>query len=334
MRNPKGKVSLFSGSRPPGAGRSATFGFRLVCLFILLGAVGGYQTASGQDYNVSLDDYQTFGRKAPMTLGSSFSTLGNFSPLENPADLAFVTDNRIAFGFSASGQGVGNYLNFVAPNFSISGAVQDCENDSGYTHTKKLLQFSFGFAIGDPAPPESWALAFGLALNPKSDAVEKFFGSDTSEALAVNIGGVFKIGRSKIELNILDIVLSGDEGYRMRFIFGYRTVTRFGMRLAVQGMPGTGYGASDESNLGLKMGLAQSFFNGRLDSRVQLVSFFDGDMNATMQCITGGVGYRLKPKKVRGVIAALLDTEFSYTMSFLAIPNIIGTHMFAVVKYF
>ncbi len=333
MGIPKVIASPFSGLRLPRTGRAAAFGSRLVCLLLLLGAMGGYQTASGQDYNVSLDDYETFGRKAPMTLGSSFSTLGHFSPLENPADLAFVTDNRIAFGFSASGQGVGNYLNFVAPNFSISGAAQDCQNDSRYTHTKKLLQFSFGFAIGDPAPPEGWALAFGLALNPKSDAVDKFFGSDTSEALAVNIGGVLKIGRSKIELNILDI-LPSDTTYPIRFILGYRTVTRFGLRLAVQGMPGTGYGASDESNLGLKMGLAQSFFNGRLDSRVQLVSFFDGDMNATMQCITGGVGYRLKPKKVRGVIAALLDTEFSYTMSFLAIPNIIGTHMFAVVKYF
>ncbi|MBA7645960.1 hypothetical protein ES703_53720 [subsurface metagenome] len=349
MRNLKGTVFPFSGSRPPGTGRTATFGSRLACLFILLGAMGGYQTASGQNvkYNVSLDDYKTFGRKAPMTLGSSFSTLGHFSPLENPADLAFVTDNRIAFGFSAGGQGVGNYLNFIAPNFSISGAAQDCENDSGYTHTKKLLQFSFGFAIGDPAPPEGWALAFGLALNPKSDAVETLFRYDTAQvaiativgdttrALAANIGGVFKIGRSKIELNILDIELFSDSTkYPIRFVLGFRTVTRFGLRLAVQGMPGKGYGASKESILGLKMGLAQSFFNGRLDSRVQLVSFFDGDMNATMQSITGGVGYRLKPKKVRGVIAALLDTEFSYTMSFLAVPNIIGTHMFAIVKYF
>ena len=98
MRNPKGTIFPFSGSRPPGAGRSATFGSRLACLLILLGAVGGCQTLFGQEYNLSFDDYKTFGRKAPMTLGSTFSTLGHFTPLENPADLAFVTDNRIAFG--------------------------------------------------------------------------------------------------------------------------------------------------------------------------------------------------------------------------------------------
>ena len=46
------------------------------------------------------------------------------------------------------------------------------------------------------------------------------------------------------------------------------------------------------------------------------------------------MGYRLKPTNVSGVLAALLDTEFSYTLSFLALPNIIGTHMFALVKYF
>ena len=267
---------------------------------ILLGAVGGCQTLFGQEYNLSFDDYKTFGRKAPMTLGSSFSALGHFSPLENPADLAFVTDNRIAFGFSASGQGVGNYLNFVAPNFSISGAAQNCLNDSGYTHEKKLLQFSFGFAIGDPAPPESWALALGLVLNPKSDGMETLFlpdtdlvaiAGDTTQALAANVGAVFKLGRSKIELNILDIELFSDSTrYPIRFVLGFRTVTRFGMRLAVQGMPGTGYGTSDESLLGLKIGLAQSFFNARLDTRLQLVSFFDNSGQATMQNITGGVG--------------------------------------------
>ncbi len=345
MRNPKGTIFPFSGSRPPGAGRSATFGSRLACLLILLGAVGGCQTLFGQEYNLSFDDYKTFGRKAPMTLGSTFSTLGHFTPLENPADLAFVTDNRIAFGLLASGQGIGNYLNFVAPNFSISGAAQDCRNDSGQTHEKKLLQFSFGFAIGDAASPEGWALALGLALNPKSDGIETLFHTDTNDvvvydcdgdtarALAANIGAVFKLGRSKIELNILDI-LPSDTTYPRRYILGFRTVTRFGMRLAVQGMPGTGYGPSDESFLGLKMGLAQSFFNARLDTRLQLVSFFNSSMQATMQSITGGVGFRLKPTNASGVLAALLDTEFSYTLSFLAVPNIIGTHMLAVVKYF
>ncbi len=343
MRKSKGTVFPFSGSCSSGTGRSAAYGSSLVCLFMLFGAVGGCQTLLGQD-NLSYNDYKIFGRKAPMTLGSSFSALGHFSPLENPADLAFVTDNRIAFGFSASGQGVGNYLNFVAPNFSISGAAQGCQNDSGQTHTKKLLQFSFGFAIGDPAPPEGWALALGLVLNPKSDGMETLFlpdtdlvaiAGDTTQALAANVGAVFKLGRSKIELNILDIELFSDSTrYPIRFVLGFRTVTRFGMRLAVQGMPGTGYGTSDESLLGLKIGLAQSFFNARLDTRLQLVSFFDNSGQATMQNITGGVGYRLKPTGVSGVLAALLDMEFSYTLSFLAVPNIIGTHMLAVVKYF
>lgn len=322
----------------------------LVGLAMLLGGVVYPQTLFGQDgeYNLTMDDYTIFGRKAPMTLGSSFSALGSFSPYENPADLAFVMDNSIALNLSASDRGLGHHISFTGPNFSLSSAFQESKNANDNPLTKKLLRFSFGFALGDPAPPESRALAFGLALNPKSDVLRYpvtdtlsadtidvyNWNADTVQALAANFGVVVKLGRSKIELNILDIVLSDDEGYKMRFVLGYRTVTQFGLRLAVQGMPGTGYGGTDTTSFGLKIGLAQSLFDGRLDSRLQLESFFNGTGKATMQCITGGVGYRLKPKNVSGALASLLDTEFSYTLSFLAVPNIIGTHMFALVKYF
>lgn len=323
--------SLFKHLRQ-GTGRPILLHTGLVGLAILLSPIGGFQTVFGQEYDVTRDDYTIFGRKVPMTLGSSFSALGWFSPYENPADLAFVMDNSIAFNLAASDRGTGQHISFTGPNFSLSSAIQDRQNENGNTHTKKLLRFSFGFALGDPASVESRALALGLAINRKSDAVEALF-PDSAEALAANVGGVFKIGRSKIELNILDIKLSGDGEYEMRFVFGYRTVTRFGLRLAIQGMPGTGYGI-DTTSFGLKIGLAQSLFNARLDSRLQVESFFSGEGEATMQCITGGVGYRLKPKNVRGALASLLDTEFSYTLSFLAVPNVIGTHMFALVKYF
>ncbi|MCH8838401.1 MAG: hypothetical protein IIA60_11490 [Candidatus Marinimicrobia bacterium] len=313
------------------AGRPVLLNAGLVGLAILISPLGGLQKVFGQDYKGTTDDYTIFGRKAPMTLGSSFSALGSFSPYENPADLAFVMDNSVAFNLSASDRGLGHHISFTGPNFSLSSAFQEGRNETENSHAKKLLSFSFGFALGDPASVESWALALGLAINRKSDAVEGLLVTDTVEALTASLGAVFKIGQSKIELNILDLKLSGDDGYEMRFVLGYRTVTRFGLRLAFQGMPGTGY---DQSNFGLKIGLAQSLFNARLDSRLQLVSFFSEEGEATMQNITAGVGYRLKPKNVRGALASLLDTEFSYTLSFLAVPNVIGTHMFALVKYF
>ena len=131
----------------------------------------------------------------------------------------------------------------------------------------------------------------------------------------------------------MDVHLAGDDRYPTRFVLSYRTVTSFGLRLAIQGLPGTGYGVVPAA-FGLRLGLAQSFLNGRLDSRLQLGSFYDTHLVATMQSLTAGVGYRLKPSKVGGAMSSLLDTEFSYTLSFLYKPNIIGTHMFAIAKYF
>ncbi len=326
-----------------GSGTSRLSANRVV-LFILFGWVAGHQTVSGQGYDMTGNDYQTFGRKVPMSLASSFSALARFSPYENPADLAFVTDNSISIDLPVSDRGSGYNISFTGPNFSLYSAAQAGRPESGNLHLKKLLGFSFGLAFGDPAPPESRALALGLAIHRKSDAAESVFDTtggstvtEITEALTATIGGIIKLGRSQIEINIIDLVLSGDQMYPMRVVLGYRTYTDFGLRLAVQGMPGAGYAISNstgESSFGLKVGLAQTFFNARLVSRLQLVSFFDNQGDATMQNITGGVGYRMKPGKVRGVLAALLDTEFSYTLSFLAVPNIIGTHMIALVKYF
>ena len=266
-----------------GTGRPVLLHTGLVGLAILISPLGGLQKVLGQDYEGTTDDYTIFGRKTSMTLGSSFSSLGGFSPYENPADLAFVMDNSIAFNVSASDRGLGHHISFTGPNFSLSSAFQEGQNKQGNTHTKKLLRFSFGFALGDPASVKGWALALGLAINRKSDAVEGLLVTDTVEVLTASLGAVFKIGQSKIELNILDLKLSGDDGYELRFVLGYRTVTRFGLRLAFQGMPGAGY---NHSNFGFKIGLAQSLFNARLDSRLQMESFFNGKGDATMQSIT------------------------------------------------
>ena len=344
MRTPAGTVSAGSSMSLRTTSDVARFVRSVLCCCVVLVLTGAYQVASGQDNSLSLNDYEFFGRKVPMTLGSSFGTLGSFTPYENPAELAFVNDNRIAIDRSISPRGAGIHVSLSAPNFSISGAVQDSKNDTNFVHTKNLLLFSFGFAIGDPSAASSRAIALGLALNPKSDLLavnDVFFGDtlmnggmDSVKALALVLGGIIKLGNSRISIAIHDLVLAGDKEYPVRIVLGYQTITRFGLRLAFQGMPGTGYGPSSNSTLGLKLGLAQSFFNGRLDSRVQLESFFDDSGEATMQSITGGVGYRMKPRRLAGGLAALLDTEFSYTLSFLAVPNVIGTHMFGLVKYF
>ncbi len=312
---------------------------------LVLGLTGAGQKAAGQEQTHSINDYEFFGRKVPMTLGSSFGALGSFSPYENPAELAFVNDNRIAIDRSISPRGEGIHVSLSAPNFSISGATQESRNDADFVHTKNLLLFSFGFSLGDPSAAGSRAIALGLALNPKSDELvgnggffadtAQIASEDTVKALATVLGGILQLGKARFSLAVHDLVITGDrEDYPIRIVLGFQTITRFGLRMAFQGLPGTGYGPSGQTSLGLKMGLAQSFFNARLDSRVQLESFFDDSGEATLQSITGGVGYRMKPRRIAGGLAALLDTEFSYTLSFLAVPNVIGTHMFGLVKYF
>ena len=50
-----------------------------------------------------------------------------------------------------------------------------------------------------------------------------------------------------------------------------------------------------------------------------------------MQNISGGVGYRpLVPIEY----SFLQDIEFSYALSFLALPKNVGTHVLTLTKYF
>lgn len=51
-----------------------------------------------------------------------------------------------------------------------------------------------------------------------------------------------------------------------------------------------------------------------------------------MQNISASIGYRLNPKK--GTRTFLKDVEFSYALSFLALPRNVGTHMLVITKYF
>jgi hypothetical protein len=85
------------------------------------------------------------------------------------------------------------------------------------------------------------------------------------------------------------------------------------------------------SDLGLNIAAEQSLFNHRLVSRVQLTSFFDGS-NATMQNVSGGIGYR--PRFKNNKLLFLEDLEISYSLSFLSLPVNIGIHLVVITKYF
>ncbi len=303
-------------------------------LFCLLVGAGGHQIARGQP-DMIYEDYLIFGRKSPITLGSSFSALARYNPFENPADLAFVSENKIVFDVSSSSRGSGAHISFSAPNFGLSSATQSVLNANGILHTKKLLRYSYGIALGDVTSPISRAISLGISLDRSLDMLGSELIIDSAQVLTAVLGGVFKFGPSRLGITVMHIPLHGDFGSsRTRFVLAYQTVTSFGLRLGIQGLPGTGYGKEDPAAFGLRFGLAQSFLNGRLDSRLQLGSFYDSNLEAKMQNLTAGVGYRLNPNRRGGAMAFLLDTEFSYTLSFLYIPKIIGTHMLAIAKYF
>lgn len=279
------------------------------------------------------DDYKIFGRKRPLSLGSAFNTIGRFSPYENPADLAFVADNSIAIDFVSAFQGIGQQLSFTGPNFSLSNATQTLKNENDIDHIKELLQFSIGLSFGDGAPLEGNALAFGFSLSRKSDELLDTLNT-MSKFMTADFGAIYKMGRSQFAVTVHNLVVIGDDGYPLMFTLGYRTTTAFGMRVAIEGLPGTGYGPSGATSFGMRLGLAQSFFNGRLHSRMQLETFFDDSGTATMQSLTGGVGYRMKPGGATNILTPLLDTEFGYALNFLATPNVIGTHILSLTKYF
>jgi hypothetical protein len=100
-----------------------------------------------------------------------------------------------------------------------------------------------------------------------------------------------------------------------------------GFIIALQGISSSTYAGSD---LGINLAAQQSFLDHRLTTRIQLTSFFSGT-EAIMQNISASVGYRpLIPPKY----AALQDVELSYALSFLSMPQTVGTHMVVLTKYF
>ena len=97
--------------------------------------------------------------------------------------------------------------------------------------------------------------------------------------------------------------------------------------IALQGIGSKTYAGSD---IGINLAAQQSFYDQRLVSRMQLTSFFSGT-EAMMQNISGSVGYR---PVVPEDLYFLQDLEFSYALSFLALPQNVGTHLIVITKYF
>ncbi|MCH7574313.1 MAG: hypothetical protein IIA59_04220 [Candidatus Marinimicrobia bacterium] len=300
-------------------------------------------------------DFEYFGRKSTFTLGSAFNTLAIFSPFDNPAGLAFTTDNHISFDLATTVTGSGHHITLAAPNFAISSGNQTHDTADDEYREKSFFRLAYGLGFGSGGPSEGLSFAVGAALNRKVDSVFVFDSSaDTTQsgqgirvqALMLEAGAIVNLGAHRISVYMHDIFLSGDSAdvYVPRFVIGYSTVTNFGTRVAVNILPGAGYVGKNIiengdttaaiTTFGFQLGVGQSFFDSRLDTRIQLSSFFSDSGKATMQNITGGIGYRLAPRRSSRLAAIILDTEFSYTLSFLALPNSIGGHLFGLVKHF
>lgn len=280
-------------------------------------------------------DYLTFGRKEPASLGTVFSALTNEPIFLNPASVALITDNRITIGGSISDLGTSYMLSWTAPNFSISSARHTATlRDSVYSeYQKELLKFSFAVSNTDI----NWAisnlyLSAGFAVKTLSDRLsggtEEKFGGD---ALSYDLGVHLFWRYLSFELAMLNVNAPNLAETDLRYARAVSIVGRYhspsGFVLAIQGINSSTYAGSD---LGIHLAAEQSFWDNRLISRVQLTSFFKGT-RATMQNISGSIGYR---PMVRSELMNLQDIEFNYTLSFLAMPQTVGTHMIVLTKYF
>lgn len=287
--------------------------------------------------NFLADDYKIFGRKEPFSLGSLFGALGTGSILVNPANVAFVSDNRISFGAGGSGIGDGAFLSWMAPNLSISSSEQKVERSDlfGGNHEKQLLHFSFGLTASDLGyGSEKRDIGIGIAIKRRADRLVNFNDDKAAggNSLSVDFGLLYKWHRLVLEMVLVDINRPGlsdsDAYYGRGLLLGGRLTTPTGLTIALQGIAGNAYADSD---FGLRFGAEQSFMDNRLVSRLQLTSFYSGS-EATMQNISASIGYRLNPKNRLATL--LKDLEFSYALSFLALPQNVGTHLVAVTKYF
>jgi len=291
-------------------------------------------TLQAQDDLINTD-YMTFGRKEPASFGSLFSALGNEPIFQNPANVALITDNRITVGGSISDLGDSYILSWTAPNLSLSSARHTVSlHDSSFnSYRKELLKASFavsnndlGFSFGEVV------LSAGMAIKRLSDLLEagdsSRFGGD---ALSIDFGFVVNWNNLTFDLSLLNLnePRIGDTGlhYGRAVSLGLRYRASSGFLIAVQGINSSTYAGSD---VGINLAAEQSFLDNRLTSRIQLTSFFSGT-EAIMQNISGGISYR---PLVPADLSFLQDIEFSYALSFLALPQNVGTHVLVLTKYF
>jgi hypothetical protein len=264
-----------------------------------------------------------------------FSALGNEPIFFNPANVAFITDNRITIGLSASDLGDSYMLAWTAPNISISSARHTSElQESDYSEYRKdLLKFSFGLSNLDLGLPFSnTTLALGVAIKQLSD---KLFHAEDSEfggnAMSVDFGLHLTWKVLTVELAVLNMntpqMGDTDLSYARTTSLCLRYRSPSGFMIAMQGLSSNTYAGSD---VGINIAGQQSFLDHRLVSRIQLTSFFSGT-EAIMQNISASVGYRpVIPEKY----SAFQDFEFSYALSFLSLPQTVGTHLLVLTKYF
>ncbi len=288
----------------------------------------------GQDEIINTD-YMIFGRKEPASLGSVFSALGNDPIFINPARVAIVTDNRITIGGNASDLGSGYMFSWTAPNMSISNAlhVSDLQDTIYREYKKELLKFSLGISNEDLGySMGNILMGFGLAIKRIADRLKDTNGSNFGgDALGVDLGINLFWQYLSFELTAINInepkMRDTDQSYARTFSFCTRYHSPSGFVIAIQGLNSSTYAGSD---FGINLAAQQHFLDNRLISRVQLTSFFYGT-EATMQNISGGVGYRPEVPKD---LYMLQDFEISYSLSFLAMPRTVGTHMLVLTKYF
>lgn len=283
------------------------------------------------------DDYTYFGRKQPLSLGSAFSALGTSPILVNPANIAYMTDNRISVGGTASGVGYGYYISWLAPNFSINNAKQVVRTDEAWTNTfkKNLLQFNFGLSSGDLGlKSERFSLALGVNVNHLSDYLydDRDLLLNGGEVNTIDFGMQIKWNVLVLEVALLNLnqpeIKDSGFTYEQGIVFGGRYENAQGLKISLQGLTGEYFSGTD---FGLNIAAEQRFFERRLVPRLQLTSYYKG-AEAVMQNISCGLGYRLSSKG--RMFLPLKDLELSYALSFLTTPHNIGTNMLVLSKYF
>ena len=309
---------------------------KYIVLFITIVSVV-FVRAQGNPFG---DDYTYFGRKEPISIGSAFSALGSGMIPVNPADIAFRTDNRISMGMTSAfldyNGGFDYNASWMAPNFALSSAQQysviDPEQDKRFE--KRLMQFTFGLSTLDLGlTGTAFSAALGVNLKRQLDYLQwnnrrQLGGS----AFAVDVGLLLRWKWLLLEWAVQDVNRPqiGDlkYNYERGYIMGLRYQNDKGLIVAVQGIWGPRY---EEMDFGLHVAAEQSFFERRLIARVQLTSYFNGP-EAVMQNIAAGLGTRLSSKG--RLWPFLKDLELAYSLSFLALPRNVGTHMLVLTKYF